>query len=245
MRSRAVSIATLVASVALLVASLGAWVGSRDQGLGSDLPRSSGAAPGDAAQSGAAPGGAADSGGGGAGDVEATDPARRIVADVPIVDASRIQRPRPVAPPTRLVIPAVDLSMPIRATGVLEDGQMELPDDPREIGWYRFGAAPGDRRGSTVLGGHVDSVRFGVGPLARLASVEAGDIIRVTGAGGDPVRYRVGEVLRISKAALPTEALFDPDVAHRLVVITCGGRYLPEAGGYEDNIVVIATPVRA
>ena len=60
---------------------------------------------------------------------------------------------------------------------------------------------------------------------------------------GAPVRYRVTSVERISKAGLPTEELFDPDSRPRLVVITCGGRYLPEAGGYEDNVVVIARPI--
>jgi sortase (surface protein transpeptidase) len=94
-----------------------------------------------------------------------------------------------------------------------------------------------------VLGGHVDSQRYGVGPLARLAAVEEGARITVTDADGTSVRYRVTSVERISKAALPTERLFAPDSAPRLVVITCGGRYLPEAGGYEDNIVVIAKPV--
>jgi sortase (surface protein transpeptidase) len=82
-----------------------------------------------------------------------------------------------------------------------------------------------------------------VGPLARLAAVEQGARITVTAADGSTVRYRVSSVERIRKAALPTERLFDPDSRPRLVVITCGGRYLPEAGGYEDNIVVIARPV--
>jgi sortase (surface protein transpeptidase) len=125
---------------------------------------------------------------------------------------------------------------------VLDDGQMELPDDPARIGWYRFGPTPGEARGSVVLGGHVDSQRYGVGPLARLAAVREGARITVTTAGGSTVDYRVTSVERISKAALPTDRLFDPDIKPRLVVITCGGRYLPEAGGYEDNIVVIARP---
>ncbi len=60
---------------------------------------------------------------------------------------------------------------------------------------------------------------------------------------GQRLRYQVTSVERITKAALPVDRLFDPDVAHRLVVVTCGGRYLPDAGGYEDNIVVIAKPV--
>ena len=58
------------------------------------------------------------------------------------------------------------------------------------------------------------------------------------------IDYRVTSVERITKSALPVDRLFAPDVDHRLVIVTCGGRYLPEAGGYEDNIVVIAEPVR-
>ena len=171
-------------------------------------------------------------------------PEEPLVTDVPIVDATMIEAPEEAPPPRRVRIGSQDLSMPIVATGVTPDGQMELPDDPREIGWYRFGALPGDPRGSAVLGGHVDSQRYGTGPLARLASVQEGARITVTAADGQRLDYRVTSVERITKAALPVDRLFDPDVDHRLVVITCGGRYLPDAGGYEDNIVVIATPER-
>ena len=52
----------------------------------------------------------------------------------------------------------------VAAMGVAEDGQMALPPDPRTIGWYRYGAGPGDRVGSVVLGGHLDSREYGVGP---------------------------------------------------------------------------------
>ncbi|HEX6888762.1 MAG TPA: class F sortase, partial [Candidatus Nanopelagicales bacterium] len=161
---------------------------------------------------------------------------------IPLRDATRIEPLDERDPPRRLSIPSVEVDMPVAAAGVLADGQMDLPEDPREVGWYRFGPGPGEERGSVVLGGHVDSTRYGVGPLARLASVEVGARIVVTDATGTDLRYRVTSVERISKAALPTQRLFDPDSAPRLVVITCGGRYLPEAGGYEDNIVVLARP---
>ena len=233
MTSRTSAAATFVASLVLLVVALSAWVTERAGGVGTDLEQvtsTSALADGTGAPSDPAP---SDQG----------LPAGTAL-DVPRTDATRIEAPREVAPPRRLAIPSVGISMPIRATGVQGDGQMELPDDPREVGWYRFGALPGDARGSAVLGGHVDSVRYGVGPLARLAGVEVGARIAVTGPDGEQLRYRVTAVERISKAALPTDRLFDPDVKHRLVVVTCGGRYLPEAGGYEDNIVVIATPIR-
>jgi hypothetical protein len=232
MKHRTSAIATLVASLVLLAVVAGVWVTSGSQGLGMDLPVTTGSAGSTAAE--------------GADDPDRTEPVSRSggglpdPADVPVQDATTIQPLTEAEPPRRVSIPSVEVSMPIVATGVVEDGQMELPEDPDRIGWYRFGPEPGASRGSVVLGGHVDSERYGVGPLARLAAVREGARITVTTADGDEVRYRVTSVERITKSALPTDRLFDPDSRPRLVVITCGGRFLPEAGGYEDNIVVIA-----
>ena len=236
MSTRHGAITAFVASLALVVVSLGAWVTTRGQGVGTDLDQVTLAAASVAGAQGDLQAPSRD---------EAPDggPGLPQIVDVPVVDATRIEAPDEVQPPRRITIPSVDIAMRVAATGVARDGQMELPDDPRRVGWYRFGALPGDDRGSAVLGGHVDSERYGTGPLARLAAVRDGAPITVTAADGARIRYEVTSVERIQKAALPVDRLFDPDVAHRLVIVTCGVQFLPEAGGYEDNIVVIAKPV--
>jgi hypothetical protein len=239
MMSRRSAAIAFVASLVLVLVSLGAWLTSRGQGVGTDLEQvtlttsSVAGGSGDSRSGDPRPGGSS---------MPAQSPKVPRFADVPVVDATRIEIPDEAQPPRRVRIASVDIAMPVSATGVTRGGQMELPDDPRTLGWYRFGALPGDARGSAVLGGHVDSKRYGTGPLARLASVRDGDPITVTTADGQRIRYEVTSVERITKAALPVDRLFDPEVAHRLVIVTCGGRYLPDAGGYEDNIVVIATP---
>lgn len=239
MSTRRTSVAALVASLVLVVVSVVAWLSMPSAGVGTDLDQitlaGATAAGGPTGSSAASPPSTPGP--------SATLLPKPLVAEVPVVDATRIERPEEAAPPRRVVIPSVDIAMPVTATGVTKDGQMALPDDPQRIGWYRFGALPGDPIGSAVLGGHIDSLRYGVGPLARLASVRDGARITVTGADGQPLRYRVTSVERITKAALPVDRLFDPEVGHRLVIVTCGGRFLPDAGGYEDNIVVIADPV--
>ena len=243
MNSRTSAAATFVASLVLVGVSLGHWATAGQRGVGTDLERvTSTSATATADRSGSGDGGAV-------GDQRSAGrPARSVglpgASAVPRADATRIAAAPAVDPPRRVTIPSAGIRMPVQAAGVRPDGQMELPEDPRIVGWYRFGAAPGEGRGSTVLGGHVDSVQYGVGPLARLAGVQVGARIVVTGPTGERLDYRVMSVERISKAALPTDRIFDPEVAHRLVVITCGGRYLPEAGGYQDNIVVVAKPVR-
>jgi hypothetical protein len=236
MSSRRSAATAFVASLVVLVVSLVAWVTSRGQGVGTDLEQVTLATASVA-------GGSRDPGAVSRSDPPGQSPTVSRFGEVPVVDATKIEVPDEVRPPRRVSIAGVDIAMPVTATGVTSDGQMELPDDPRTIGWYQFGALPGDARGSAVLGGHVDSERYGTGPLARLASVQNGARITVTSADGQRIRYQVTSVERITKAALPVDRLFDPDTAHRLVIVTCGGRYLPDAGGYEDNIVVIAKPV--
>ena len=55
--------------------------------------------------------------------------------------------------------------------------------------------------------------------------------------------YRVVGKQTIVKQRLPVEELFARDGAPRLVIITCGGPFIPELSSYRDNLVVVAVPV--
>jgi hypothetical protein len=141
----------------------------------------------------------------------------------------------------RVQVPSADIDSAVRPVGVAPDGQMALPADPEVLGWYRFGPAPGAGTGSVVLAGHLDSERYGLGPLVGLREVEVGDRLRVTRADGTARRYAVVDVRRYDRQALPEE-LFARTGPERLRIITCGGEYLPDAGGYQQNLVVTAVP---
>lgn len=156
-------------------------------------------------------------------------------------DASLAARTvRGARPPTRVRVPALGLDAVVRPVGVDGGRQMRLPDDPRVLGWYRFGAGPGDR-GSVVLAGHVDSRRFGVGPLAELQAIGVGDRVEVA-TGRDGTRsYRVDSIERFDRQALPAE-VFARTGPERLRLVTCTGPYVPEAGGYQQNLVITAVP---
>ena len=118
-----------------------------------------------------------------------------------------------------------------------------MPDHPSTIGWYRFGPAPGAARGSAVLAGHVDSVRYGVGPLASLRRLHRGDRIVVIDRRGGPERFRVDQTQLISKQTLALDKVFALGGVPLLRILTCGGAYLPDRGGYQDNVVVTAVPL--
>lgn len=142
--------------------------------------------------------------------------------------------------PQMLAIPRLELKMPIRAVTVDGSGAMALPARPTEIGWYAYGPRPGSAHGSAVLGGHVDSREYGVGPLVGLQQVRRGDEIMIkTTAGAE--RFRVTAVQLINKQNLDLREVFKRAGEPVLRILTCGGTYR-RSGGYQANVIVSARP---
>lgn len=160
---------------------------------------------------------------------------------VTIRDASPVVVPDDPAP-VRLDLPALGVSAPIDAVGVADDGQMELPEDVARVGWYRFGPEPGSA-GNAVLAGHVDDREQGRGALFSLRDTAPGDEFVVTDAVGHVSRWQVVSRELVHKQALPLDEIFTREGPARLVVITCGGPFMPEYRSYQDNVVVVAEPV--
>jgi sortase (surface protein transpeptidase) len=132
--------------------------------------------------------------------------------------------------------------VPLVPVGVLASGALQLPERPTVLGWYAGGAVPGDPAGTAVVAGHVDSARYGAGPLEGLLSLRAGDVVAVTDAAGGLHRYAVASRTSIAKPALPPE-LFRTDGPPQLALVTCGGAFDERSGSYADNVVVVAVPV--
>ena len=148
----------------------------------------------------------------------------------------------PASRPLRVTLGSVEVDAAVRPVGVAADGQMQLPPDPRVLGWYRFGPVPGAAdAGSVVIAGHLDSRRYGLGPLVRLREVEPGDRVEVEMSDRSSKSYVVQDLTRFDQQALP-DALFSRSGAERLRIITCGGDYDVDAGEYEQNLVVTAVP---
>ena len=148
-------------------------------------------------------------------------------------------RPQPVGIRTD----SIDIErFPIRAVGLEDDGQLEVPDET-EIGWYRYGATAG-RPGATVLAAHV-SWNDTTGPFFRLGTMEPGDRVTVALDDGSSRVYEVTERTMYDKNALPRDRIWRNTGPETLVLITCGGDFNPDIRRYRQNIVVYAVPVEA
>ncbi|WP_150306721.1 class F sortase [Planctomonas psychrotolerans] len=166
-----------------------------------------------------------------------------VVPDVPRQNSSiDAQVTREVVPPVNISVADLELDMPVLGMGVDGDGAMDLPQNTGEAGWYRFGPAPGDPAGTTVIAAHVDSAIYGLGAFARLREVTIGVPVTVRTADGAEHRYTVSEVVRTPKSDVPLGDLFDREGAARLVLVTCGGEFDRSTGHYLDNVIVTAVP---
>lgn len=180
---------------------------------------------------------------------ETASPAPAVVgAPTPVVDVATSSARlsdidlSPASPPTGLSIPAIGVKVAVAALGIDEDGQMAIPEDVADAGWYRYGPAPG-QAGNAVIAGHVDARVQGLGAFDALTDLDVGDIVTVTNAAGSTTDFAVTGREEIAKEILATDDLFRRDGPAQLILVTCGGDFDADARSYRSNVVVVAQPL--
>ena len=148
-----------------------------------------------------------------------------------------IERSRPM----QLLIPKLGLSTGIILLGLKANGQVMVPTNVRDVGWFREGPTPGEI-GSSVFLGHVDSSN-GPGVFFRLKTLAPGDLIKVTLADRVKATFKVRSVVQYPKTALPAQLVYGSHGTRSLNLVTCGGIFNHATGSYASNIVVFSTLV--
>jgi LPXTG-site transpeptidase (sortase) family protein len=173
---------------------------------------------------------------------------RSRVGPAPAVPTASVGRELPARPaifvPTLVVLPD-GTAAPVVPVGLHPDGALVIPDDVRTVGWWTGGSEAGEAFGTVVVAGHVDSAAQGVGVFAALRRLDPGQVVELQG-DDHRLRYRITSVTQVPQAELSARAgIFSVDGEPRLVLITCGGPFDRERHRYQDNLVVVATPVVA
>lgn len=154
---------------------------------------------------------------------------------VPINDA-------PQEPPTRVRLASGE-SVHVRAVSSARDGLMNVPSDIREAGWWRGGSQLGDPFGSTLLASHVDSKTQGLGPFASLLGARPLQQVTLHSQHLDQT-FRTESVQLVDRGSVRRlRWLSSASGARRLVLVTCAPPYVPARGGYQNLVVVTATPM--
>lgn len=161
------------------------------------------------------------------------DGARAIGA----VTGANVQTGIPVA-----VRIANENALAVVPVGLHDDGEMEIPANPANVGWLATGGTRPGMNGTAVLAAHVDSRRYGLGPFVALHSLEVGSIVEITHDDGTTSSWRVSTRTQIPKDRLPSAGVFSKTGPPQLALITCGGRFDAATRSYDSNVVVLAVP---
>ncbi|MGL3067089.1 MULTISPECIES: class F sortase [Planococcus] len=140
--------------------------------------------------------------------------------------------------PTQIEIPSIGVDAAIEPTGILENGEMGVPEDVNQVGWFEPGYKAGSQ-GHAVLAGHVDSLN-GPAVFYDLTKVKIGELVTLTDTEGRKMIFEVKEINSYQTDQAPIEEIFGKSDKRMLNLITCTGDYSRDIGSYEERLVISA-----
>jgi LPXTG-site transpeptidase (sortase) family protein len=140
--------------------------------------------------------------------------------------------------PTRFKIPTLGVDASIEYLGKTAQGNMLSPKSASSVGWYKYGAIPGET-GSAVLAAHVVGPQGQAGVFAQVKKLQAGDEIQVIDAKGQIILFTVTQTRKYSQSEQPSEVFNSTSGAH-LNLITCAGEWDAINKHFLERLVVFA-----
>lgn len=161
---------------------------------------------------------------------------REDVSPPSILSVSRI------AQPLRVSIPRLAIDAQVVQVGLTPEGNMDVPKDASDVGWYTLGVEPG-AQGNAVMAGHLNDANGKPGVFWDLKRLKSGDLAAVSGEQGEQLLFRVETVTSYPYDESPLQEIFVGGSGRTLVLITCGGEWDRAKGTYKDRTVVFAQAI--
>lgn len=141
--------------------------------------------------------------------------------------------------PVRLIIPTIGVNANIQSVGLAwqGNGEMGIPTNFTDVGWYNGGPRPGEP-GSAVIDGHLDGRNVKEAVFYDLGNLKAGDLVEVVDAGGKTWQFKVTDVKLYDYDASTTDIFSSDDSKAHLNLITCAGDWLKDQKQYNQRVVV-------
>ncbi|MDB5237403.1 MAG: hypothetical protein JWL88_505 [Parcubacteria group bacterium] len=147
-----------------------------------------------------------------------------------------------ISPPVRLTIPTAGVDANVQQVGLTSNGDMGVPSNFTDVGWYKYGPMPG-AVGNAVIDGHVDNGLSLPGVFKNLDQAKAGDYIYVRTESGTQLRFVIQAIQTYPYDAVPKETLFGHSDTPHLNLITCSGTWLPNGKTYDTRLVIYSALV--
>ncbi len=143
------------------------------------------------------------------------------------------------APPERIIIPSIGVNAFVQKVGINKKGDMGIPNNFSDAGWYKYGPLAGNA-GSAVVAGHVDNALALDGVFKHVGELIPGAKIKIVTEKGQTVRFVVYDVQTYLYNNVPIESVFKKDDDAYLNLVTCGGTWIADKHSYDRRIVVYA-----
>jgi sortase A len=142
--------------------------------------------------------------------------------------------------PLHLKIPAINVDAIIQHLGIDSKGNMEVPNNIVDVGWFSLGPRPGEI-GSAVIAGHLDGKNSKEGVFTDLNKLKKGDKIYIEDTKGISIVF----VVRESRVYDPgyAEEVFSSNNGIHLNLITCNGIWERNKKSYSKRLVVFTDKI--
>lgn len=140
--------------------------------------------------------------------------------------------------PGTLIIPKIGVHATVEQVTVDSNDDMAAPAKPSDVGWYSPGVAPG-QDGDAVIDGHLDWYGVPEAVFYSLHQLQVGDTVEVVSQSGVTLDFTVSDSTSVSRTSHPA-GLFATTGSPRLTLITCAGDWNPNAGEYNQRLLVDA-----
>lgn len=137
----------------------------------------------------------------------------------------------------RLMIPKIKVDAKVEQVGLDKEKRMDVPKDDMDVGWYKYGAVPGEK-GSAVLAGHFDTKKGGPAVFYKLSELQVNDSVIIVGKNGEDRTFVVTDTKIFKDESFPISLVFSQDDTEHLNLITCDGVFDKNEKNYSDRLVV-------
>ena len=140
--------------------------------------------------------------------------------------------------PSRIIIPKLGIDTDVQLVGITEKGNMAVPTNFTDTGWYKYGTLPGEE-GSAVIAGHETDGLSRPAIFGRLSELEPGDEFYIVREDGKKLTFIVKreEIIPYDIKGQKLEEIFNLKGGRYLNLITCAGEWLPEAKTNDKRLV--------
>jgi Sortase (surface protein transpeptidase) len=145
-----------------------------------------------------------------------------------------------------MVIDKLGIDAPVETFGLDANEVPEIPTGPdaaQVVAWYDFSAKPGTGS-NAVFAGHV--TWYGAAVFYRLTDLGLGDEIKLHGADGTELTYKVSNVFRVLSTDPDARALMFGTPQDIMTILTCDGVFTKDpnnhvtGGDYDHRLVIRA-----